>query len=259
MLVAAEFRRAGFSVIQSDYYQDPVEGVQREIDVAAHTQVFADRNLLRVTFLVECKVSRDKPWVLFTAESVRLAGPARVVQRTSSRLGNRLLRRLSRKEEIQDLPFFTLPTRPGYGLTQALRKPEARDLSYQATTGVPAAAAAQARDADVAAKEQELRIAEIIFPIVLVDGRLFEAYLDEKCQVSVGEIESGILVWRNPVAAVGHSIIRISTLASLASLVQDAKRTAERLLEERDGAFVAVLTADAAQLSARADFGPPRS
>lgn len=95
--------------------------------------------MLRVTFIIECKVTKERPWVLFTAESVRLSDRARVVQRTASAVGDAFLHELSDSGTVQDLPFFVLPKRPGYGLVQALRKPDAKDLSYEALTSVSAA------------------------------------------------------------------------------------------------------------------------
>src|SRR5258708_8233762 len=128
MVVASAFRRAGLWVMQSDYYEDPNEGKQREIDVIARQQVLVARDLLRITFAVECKVSRDKPWVLFTADSIRFLDSTRVAERTASSLGKRFLSQVAGDLEIQNLPFFTLPKRPGYGLAQGLRNGSARDL-----------------------------------------------------------------------------------------------------------------------------------
>src|SRR5258708_1417641 len=132
MTVAAEFRKAGFSVIQSDFYEDPTTKTQREIDVVAHLQTYVAQQLIRISFVVECKVSRDKPWVLFTSDSAALAEPASVAQRAASMFGRQFLFELCHSTHIQNLPFFRQPARPGYALVQALRDAGAKDLSYEA-------------------------------------------------------------------------------------------------------------------------------
>lgn len=233
MAVAAEFRRAGFWVVQSDYFEDPKEKVQREIDVVARVQSETEAGLIRISFVIECKASRDKPWVLFTADSVRLAEPARVIQRTASTTGKRFLHRLAERAEIRGLPFFTLPERPAYGLTQSLGQSE-RDLSYQAISGVSAAAVAQALAADEAMTRTKTNIIEVVFPVVLLDGRLFEAYLNGAGELNVAEVESGVLVWRKSAGSAGNTIIRIVTRKALEALVQEAMTTASALLAEKD-------------------------
>ena len=86
MQVAREFARNGFRVLQSDYYDDFESGDSREIDVVAHMQTMIGELLVRVEFVIECKASRDKPWVLFTQHR-SFADPARVAQRVASKHG----------------------------------------------------------------------------------------------------------------------------------------------------------------------------
>src|SRR4051812_46473888 len=90
MRVARAFRASRFRVIQSEYYSDPETKASREIDVIASVDARNEDFLFRLTFVVECKMSRDKPWVLFTGTSRGLADPARVAQRASNGLGGRL-------------------------------------------------------------------------------------------------------------------------------------------------------------------------
>ena len=80
MRVARSFRRHNFRVFKSDYYKDPDSGVMRETDVRPSLQDEIHGVLGRIGFVIECKQSKDKPWVLFTG-ATSLADPARVVQR----------------------------------------------------------------------------------------------------------------------------------------------------------------------------------
>lgn len=243
MVVAAEFRRQGFLVIQSEFYEDPTTKAQREIDVAAHAQESTGKRLVRITFIVECKVSRDKPWVIFTSETVALAKRAGVAQRAASRTGRRFLDAICYQQSIQQLPFFRLPDRPGYAMVQALREGGARDLAYEALAGVSAATAAEASEPDISSFFGRTDIIKVVFPVVVVDGKLFESYLDETGKIHVAEVTEATLVWRNPAAASIHSIIRISTLPFLSQLVAEALSTATALLAEQKAAKDAVRAA----------------
>jgi hypothetical protein len=227
MVVARTFREADFRTLQSSYYTDPESDVQREIDVIAYRQNQIGKILVRVSFAIECKLSRDKPWVLFTSEDVRLAGPARVVQRASSGLGHKFLSSIARDEDIQTLNMLSLPRRPGYGVTQAFTS--GQDTPYTACMGVAKCAVAEVLAADKASRTQG-PLLKIVFPVVVMDGKLFECYLTEDGAITVLEIERGILVWRNPIVRVPHTIIDIVTVTGLPSLVRDANEAAVRLL-----------------------------
>jgi hypothetical protein len=230
MRVARAFRDARFRVTQSEYYEDPGTSTRREVDVVASVQREIHKVLVRVSIVAECKVSRDKPWVLFTAPN-RLAAPASVAQRTSSRFGRLLLKELSHDPSVQALPLLALPDRTAYGVTQALTS--GKDVTYEACVSVAGASVAQAVEAD-RHSDRGRAAAEIIFPTVVVDGRMFEAYLDDAGDVVIAEAESGVLVWRNPLGNVVHTVIHVITSQAIAAFVQQAYDTAQGVLARED-------------------------
>ena len=70
MIVAAALRKENFYTNQGFYYSDPETNTSREIDIiATKMDTFG---LFQVQFVVECKSSLDKPWVLFTSDSNEL-------------------------------------------------------------------------------------------------------------------------------------------------------------------------------------------
>jgi hypothetical protein len=121
MHVASAFLKAGFRTFQADYYEDPETGAHREIDVIAYAQDEIDGCLVRLTLCVECKVAKDKPWVLLTSRCADLADPARVVQRAASQHGRLLLQHVARDRRFQNLQLLQLPDRPAFGVRRTLR------------------------------------------------------------------------------------------------------------------------------------------
>jgi len=76
MAVASAFRRNGLLVAQSEYYRDPDTHLPREIDVVVYRDSQLGNYALRLMLVVECKASKDKPWVLFTSHPrVRFGSP----------------------------------------------------------------------------------------------------------------------------------------------------------------------------------------
>jgi len=208
MRVARTFRRAGFRVLQSDYYRDSETEAFRELDVVASLDHRIDDLHLRIQFIIECKSSRSKPWLMFCSRDATLAPTARVVQRTASKVGSKALTRLAQRKEIQELALFQIVEPPAYGATQAFTT--GSDIVYSALTGVGNAVSARARELDNLRSSRN-RFCIILFPVVVVEGRLFSCVLENDASIAIAEAQRGTLLWRNPVAGEPHTIVSILT------------------------------------------------
>jgi hypothetical protein len=223
MRVARMFRSSGFRVVQSDYFSDPETGTSREIDVVATTDLAHQEYLVRLSFVVECKASRDKPWVAFASSTSGLAAPARVAQRAGNVFGTKLLRHFANDEEIQSCALFTLNGRPVHGVTQAFTS--GQDTAYSAIHGAAKAAAA------FASRKYSAKIAifQIIIPLIVIDGRLFEYSMSNSDEFDVTEVAESTLLWRNPIVEEPHTIIDLVTLQALAGYVARARSASDEL------------------------------
>lgn len=208
MRVASAFRRSGFRVFQSDYYSDPATGVPREIDVVAYMDRRLSGLLVRVKFLIECKSSKSKPWLMFCAADQGLAEPARVAQRSASEIGSEALLKLAQRKNIQACGLFNVCVPPAYGLTQAFTS--GTDVCYAASTTAAAAAAAAAIEAEKYSKSVS-PICVLAFPVIVVEGRLFSCVLQDNGSIAVTESQRGTLLWRNSLAGEPHTIITVLT------------------------------------------------
>ena len=208
MRVACAFRRAGFRVFQSDYYRDRQSDAFREIDVVASADHRVGTLLIRFQFVIECKSARNKPWLMFCSRDAAIAPPARVAQRTASKLAAAALTRLAQRTEVQDLDLFQIIDPPAYGATQAFTT--GNDVVYSALTAVGSAVSARAQDVD---DERRLtqRFCMILFPVVVIEGRLFSCVLQDDATLAIAEAERTTLLWRNPVAREPHTIVSILT------------------------------------------------
>lgn len=227
MRVARAFAKAGFDIQQSDYYDDPETGSPREVDVVASVQSSAKFDLIfRIIFLIECKSSLDKPWLLFCTPGDDLPKPGKVAQRISSRAGVPVLSGLARDKNVQDLTLFKLRAPVGYGLKQAFTKE--KDIAYAAMFSVGSAAKAGALY--WTKHPHESRVVELIFPVIVIDGRLFECWLDEADVISLTEATSGTLLWRNRFGHLGHTIIDVQTASSIGQFATDSYKSAVTLV-----------------------------
>ena len=216
MRVASAFRRAGFRVTQSDYYSDPNTKNQREIDVVAYIDYRIKHKIIRVQFMIECKLSRNKPWLMFCSSETRLATPARVAQRTASPMISRALSELAHLKEIQDLALFQITEPPAYGATQAFTT--GSDVVYAALTAVGSAVTSEA-------KEESQHVHSILFPVVVIEGKLFSCVLNEDASIATTECSRGTLLWRNPIAGKPHTIVSILSDACLQDFANESAKS----------------------------------
>lgn len=228
MRVARAFQKAGFLVNQSDYYKDPTTSVNREVDVTALMNFYIKPIVIRVEFLVECKSSKDKPWVVFCGEQEKLEGPAWVVHRFASRGGSQILREYAHRKEFQSLAFFRLRAPVGYGLRQAFSG-KGEDVAYNAMACVSSAARAAA---DYFRNDPEpLKLLEFQFPVIAIEGRLFECRLNENEETEMREVPFATLLWNNPIATAVHTVIDVRTEASIGSFAVECCQSMHRLVE----------------------------
>ena len=233
MRVAQTFSRAGFNVTQSDYYTDPETHKPREIDLVATTAgKSANKVIFRIVFPIECKTTKDKPWVLFCPPDMRMAPPFRVAQRITNDLGTVVSQHLASDENVQKLNIFGFRDSAGYSLMQGFKNTGgAQDHAYLAICSVANAASAMAiRWKDHPNKN---RIVEFIFPVIVIDRRLFRCGLQPISEdIAVTEIQSGTLLWRNAPSPYSAIIIDIQTASSIEEFARQAFQDAHKLVTE---------------------------
>lgn len=234
MEVAKAFRASGFRVEQGAYYEDPDTKKSREIDiVASQTRLYEELHVW-LTCFVECKLSHEKPWVLFTSQR-----PENVSDRfnmVTSTLGMKLLFSTNRNKSPR--PRILQPRdRLGYGITQGPRNPKSKednaDVAYAAVMAATKAAVWRAarNKADFDVKDGE-PIAEIIIPTVLIDGMLFEYFLDNDDTKRLRRIHSGVLTLGSPIPSRYHpTSVQILTKEGLPEFVSSMSELMEHMYE----------------------------
>jgi hypothetical protein len=232
MHVAEEFRKPGFQISQGIYYPDS-EG-PRELDVLAQEIHHTKWALLRILFFIECKASRDKPWIVFAGERDTYSrydprdlmhwGPA-------NKKGAIIRHLLADRANVAELPLFKSREIPAYGLVQARlgKSPgddKGGDQSYAATMQVCKAALALTKHDDRQDAPAALvnRYTTIGFPVIVVDAPLYRARL-AKGQPLVERVPRYLHVVRHP--AIGDAtFVTIVTKDDLPKFAEEARETA---------------------------------
>ena len=163
----------------SAYYTDPNDPSKvREVDVGMQTSQLASdgESIALCTFYFECKFAGDRPWVAFTSEHVQNEDALRVgvTGHPASAAGAALLESLRDDANARREPLLSLPERIASKVTQP-------DKKWADTSRDPHDAVEQVTTACRAATTSGGHIrgekCEVVFPVIVVGGDLYECFL----------------------------------------------------------------------------------
>lgn len=232
MKVAVAFQKAGFRVFQSDSYLDPDTNENREIDVFAFDTFENDDFIVRLHFIIECKVSSQKPWILFLSHSHGMAKPAYIAQQTANGLGRSFLKAISQTKDAQRIPLLSNSQPMAYGMTEALGG-DGNSNCYKAITSATKAAIAAAKK--TSGKIPFDNYLNVYLPVIVLDGYLFQALLDlEHNEPKVSRTDQGRLVLRAPAMDMPHTFINVVSLSALGQFVEECRESCDELFAVAD-------------------------
>ena len=262
MRVAKTFRNAGFNVSQFKHFVDQESQSVRPVDVVATIPKVVANTEVSIQLFIECKYSTEQPWVILTTTQRfgKFKFFSRVLQHKhpsswksitnlQGRLVGRILVALDNKNEI---PALLSIRNAGYLVKRVLVNDRKNDVAYQATVQVSKSVEAQDAEnellyskiledmvlyEDIVHEEINFPLT-IIFPIIVINGSLFESYLGENDEMQVAEVDYGtVFVPYRQKETKKHSQVTLSavtivTETYLEQYTQDMKKAIYGFLED---------------------------
>ncbi len=235
MTVAAEFQKSGFTVSLSDYYDECDTGESREIDVTALKWSDFERvAVLQVCWRIECKLARDKPWVVFVsgAQPERFLPFNALASSTYKTSLVEAYKDMALRSRLQGLPLIQRYV--GHGVTQVFTS--GQDIPYKAVMSAAKASLDRINqfkemEANPTAFQEHHRLLCIAFPVVVIDGKLFECSSDEDGELHVVEVESSALLWKGTGRSYSSTLVQLVTNQALAQFIEQANETTQVLMD----------------------------
>ncbi len=235
MYVASMFQADGFSVKQSSYYTDYESDKSREIDVTAQktSGVYSPINV-EVSFHIECK-SKNKPWLLLTSNIPHELGYG-FEDILSSNMFHGLFAGQAEEgfdpkiiRQLRRLPIYQT-AKLSHGITEAFN--DGADIPYSAIMSAVKSAVHRIGLINKNFNPYTDRyIGGVAFPIVIVDGKLFECSYSVDGFQTIEEVNNGLLKWNYPTPLLTQPLIRIITKESLKKWTAILMQTAQVFLE----------------------------
>lgn len=203
MQVAQQLRQSGMWVQQSSLYLDTSASVVREIDVLARSSHLYRQEIDQLstdiystlTLCVECKLSKDKPWIIFKAPTKRPS--FRLIPDIAPLCAGDAYEYFSwlyRNGCLNECSLFQPTNRMGYSIAQAFS--EGVDIPYKAINGALSAAKSEALEHPKSLEDKPDEVyfsGNFILPVVVFDNQLFECYLDASGGLRVNEVDHAVL------------------------------------------------------------------
>ena len=170
------FNQGGFQVRQGCYSRDD-DSNPREIDLVAQYTTRVDDSTLRVSYFVECKYSKDFPWIVFLSSKQGPLPSATIAQTIGNDVAHALLWCRAGDPNLFQNSLFEQQDNNGFGGVQALSK--GKDLMYSAIQSITDATCKELKNKpNRDSVPEDLRYAEIGLPLIVIDGPLYEAWHD---------------------------------------------------------------------------------
>lgn len=236
MTVASELATAGCEVIQSNYYRDSEGDKYREIDAVGTKYVMRYPKEFRVgySFVVECKASPKKPWLLIQGDHVKRA--VRFGEPASKNIVTQLaMAHFERQEQSVDYEPDGVtfgPERTSAVCVTAFRERDQPDPAYEAMLACCKAALHIRSSSTYLASSPASKTCHLWVPLVVIDAKLFEVMWTSEKELGIAEARWGRVLFRQPSAG-GPTIVDIVTVGELRRYLTRACRELDDLLGGR--------------------------
>ncbi|WP_298529636.1 hypothetical protein [uncultured Christiangramia sp.] len=179
---AKSFLKTDFTVAQSIFYEDPLTKKFRETDIIAHTTKLINNVWVNLTFVVECKSSLDKPWVSFNNDEIENFSGKNLPILTT-RNGRKLMQEISINPSFKSDLIYPNKQKMGYSLIRAFANN--KDMAYTATQNVLSTVEYLVEKSN----ESNKKFMNIYFPLIAVEGELFEARISANDKIELDEVD----------------------------------------------------------------------
>ncbi|MBB6632617.1 hypothetical protein [Cohnella thailandensis] len=218
------FSKNSWSLDHNSYFIDKDENKGREIDLIAgiHRKNSGEKHYIELNWklLIEIKQSNDKPWVVF---STRPSSFEKMLAFPKIKNYSGFSAPYNKIHGIFNSFGTKLGTRIGRSYYEAMAGNNKRDDIYKALSGVVKATSfvAESREKDLSSD----RLFYYYEPIIIFNGKLFEAYLNDEEAIEVTQVDYMQVSFNylSPNYDKGRYIVQIVTTDYLSKFLEETE------------------------------------
>jgi hypothetical protein len=195
MKAALIFEESGFNVTQGVHYEDLITNKYREIDLVAQIRKATANKSFEIILqcIVECKYSKDKPWIIFSTTTGHQQRIIKDIRRGQEGSAYNLISNLSEIKELPKKGIINGPERTAYGGTLAF-KDNNKDETFPALVKLSEILYSGALTKELPHILISRDAAVFTMGLILVDGSIYDARMI-KSELDLNKIDFGRLKW----------------------------------------------------------------
>jgi hypothetical protein len=227
MKVANAFIKAGFDVAQSVYYFDTESEKYRETDIIATLPKLIKGVSVNLTFVIECKVTNDKPWIVLINAGIKNYSDDLPIYITKN--GLKFIESLKGNVEFKsDLLYKN--TRPiGYSIITAFNK-DGKEPSFDAIQSLTKACEHFLKECN---EKRNYQI-NIYFPTIVIDGLLYKASLIKNEEMKIEEVKNAEVSITRSFHTFGNANLLIFNSSNIDKIAVNLYLQGEELFKKYD-------------------------
>lgn len=206
--VAKTFKNAGFVIAQSILFKDSETEKYRETDIIAHITKGVKNVWFNITFVIECKKTTDKPWIVFKNNSERnhqINNPPFFGSINAQLLKHKILE----SNDFRSPIIFPNTNECGYNIVSA--HSQNTDLAYSATQSVIKAIEYLV----LKSNESNKKFCNIYVPLIIIEGELYNANLDINDEIEINQVNNSSVISTKSFEDQNSNLINVVTIENL--------------------------------------------
>lgn len=226
MKVSNMFLDSGFTVAQSVYYKDADEGKYRETDIIAYRYKKINGVFVNLTFVIECKSSTDKPWIILKNDrlSNSVDDENRIYFSEKFKLSMSMIKNSTNYKS--DL-IFKNNVKYGYAIVTGLNS--GNDRAYEAIQTVLKSCEHFVISTDTSKRE---KVCNLYFPTIIIQGKLFNASMLPNNDLELKSVNKEQVILSRSYHEYNNSIIRIYNDVDLEQNILELKLCCDEFFEK---------------------------
>ncbi len=225
MRVANLFKKSGFKVSQSILYKDEDTEKLRELDIISYFNTVVNGVWFNFTFVIECKKSTDKPWVVFKNESLHNSQLERY-KPFATKNGEILIEKTEVLRNSKFQLLFPNLSDAGFNLVTALKE-SSKDLAYSSTTSLLKAC----KYLTDKFNESEVKACNIYIPLIIIEGVLYESFLDVEDELTLREVNYSSILNTKVFSEGNSNVITVISSKKIENYINKVKKTISLFFE----------------------------
>lgn len=225
MKVANLFQKKGFKITQSILYKDSDTNKYRELDIIAYYGKLINNVSFNFSFVIECKKSTDKPWIVFKNDKLVNSKLDRF-NPISTRNAEILFKNTKANNNHKLNILFPDINNAGYNIVIAFR--DNKDIAYSSSLSL-LKACSFIRDKF---NDSLLRQCNFYIPLLVIEGELYDARLNLKEEIDFELVDSSTFMNTKIFKEEDSTTISIASSNKLNYFIDDLKNSIDLFFEK---------------------------